>query len=297
MNLREDSGFDIGTVNGTDGVIATNLYLSSTGTVSQSQRITAAALDLLGTGGAYNLTNSGNNVGVVAANTGSLNLNNGTHDLAVGLINGTTGVTTSGSTLLKTSGALTLNNSVTAGGGGNALTLVDGTLVNNAGANALNTGTGGRWLIYSTNPAGDTLGGIADDFRRFSCSYNGSCPAFPTSGNGLLYSYTPMLTATSSTEAIPAAQSLDIVIPDTVLHAFENPWPGKTTTNFWLLNNGESISYGFYESGEEILDLSSDSSYQSRTRIKTVERGKEYYGQFLIDAELARKLASTRHIQ
>ena len=51
MNFLENSGFDIGSVNGTTGLTATNAYLSSTGTVTQSQAIAATNLDLLGTAG------------------------------------------------------------------------------------------------------------------------------------------------------------------------------------------------------------------------------------------------------
>jgi hypothetical protein len=66
---------------------------------------------------------------------------------------------------------------------------------NGQGSNAL-AAANGRWLVYSTNPANDTVGGLANDFRRFSCTFGGACPAFPATGNGLLYSYTPTLTAT-----------------------------------------------------------------------------------------------------
>ena len=75
----------------------------------------------------------------------------------------------------------------------------DVTLRSNRFASAANnslTTNGGRWLLYSQNPATDTLGGLSTDFRRFSCSYGGSCPSFPASGNGLLYSASPTLTAT-----------------------------------------------------------------------------------------------------
>ena len=50
----------------------------------------------------------------------------------------------------------------------------------------------------STNPANDTIGSLSNIFRRFSCTYGGSCPAFPGTGNGFLYSYTPMITITPS---------------------------------------------------------------------------------------------------
>jgi filamentous hemagglutinin family protein len=78
-----------------------------------------------------------------------------------------------------------------------AVTLIAGrNFINNAGAGAIAT-PDGRWLVYSTNPANDTDGGLANSFVRYSCSYGGSCPSFAAeSGNGFLYSYTPTLTIT-----------------------------------------------------------------------------------------------------
>ncbi len=71
---------------------------------------------------------------------------------------------------------------------GNAITLADsgGHFLNAAGSDAL-WASKGRWLVYSTTPAGDVLGGLNGTFLRFSCSYGGSCPRVPSTGNGLLY--------------------------------------------------------------------------------------------------------------
>ncbi|MDX2074727.1 MAG: MBG domain-containing protein [Alphaproteobacteria bacterium] len=79
---------------------------------------------------------------------------------------------------------------------GDAITLaaLAGNFVNDRGADAL-TATNGRWLVYSTNPANDTIGGLVPDFKRYSCTYGGSCPTLG-SGDGLLYSFTPTLTIT-----------------------------------------------------------------------------------------------------
>ncbi|NDF13465.1 MAG: hypothetical protein EB060_11720, partial [Proteobacteria bacterium] len=83
-----------------------------------------------------------------------------------------------------------------ASGTGTAITLASGrNVVNAAGAAALSA-PNGRFLVYSTSPAGDTLGGLTGAFRRFSCAYGGSCPSFPAAGNGFLYAATPQLTAT-----------------------------------------------------------------------------------------------------
>ncbi len=90
-------------------------------------------------------------------------------------------------------------NLVTNDASANAITLVAGrNFVNTKGAGVLTTGAGGRWLIYSTNPAANTgATSLVNNFNRYSCTYGGSCPALGT-GNGMLYSTTPLLTITIS---------------------------------------------------------------------------------------------------
>ncbi len=88
--------------------------------------------------------------------------------------------------------------SLAASGAGTNTTLVSGrNFINNAGASPLNPGTG-RALIYSTDPSADTLGGLPRGFKRYSCSYSGTCPAIPATGNGFLYSLSPTITVTAS---------------------------------------------------------------------------------------------------
>ena len=84
-------------------------------------------------------------------------------------------------------------NSSTASGDAIILTTT-GSFTNSSGA--LSTPSG-RWLVYSTSPLNDTTTGLNRNFHRFNCAYGGACAAFPASGNGLLYSSTPMLTATA----------------------------------------------------------------------------------------------------
>ena len=64
--------------------------------------------------------------------------------------------------------------------------------------NAIHLTNGGspRWLIYSTDPASNTLNGLAEAFHRYSCTYGGSCPSLG-SGNGLLYTLSPTITVTA----------------------------------------------------------------------------------------------------
>ncbi|RDS79487.1 filamentous hemagglutinin N-terminal domain-containing protein, partial [Dyella monticola] len=76
--------------------------------------------------------------------------------------------------------------------GGGGVTLVTATnFVNDAGGTAVSTGTSAPWLIYSTNPASDTTGGLTPNFIQ----YNATSSTTPvTTGNGLLYSVAPTLT-------------------------------------------------------------------------------------------------------
>ena len=53
MNFLENSGFDIGMVNGTTGLTATNAYLSSTATVTQSAALTRLTYCSLAQAGVY----------------------------------------------------------------------------------------------------------------------------------------------------------------------------------------------------------------------------------------------------
>jgi len=73
-------------------------------------------------------------------------------------------------------------------------------LVNNAGASALAAGgTGKVWRVWSTNlnpyhvSTGDVTGSLGFDFRQYNASYGTS--AVLGTGNGLLYTLAPTLTA------------------------------------------------------------------------------------------------------
>jgi hypothetical protein len=175
---------------------AGTITLSSTGSVTTSGALTAAKLALLGTGGSYTLTNAGNAVATLAANTGSVNYAQ-TGNLTIGTVGGTTGLTSSGTVLVNVTGSLTLASGagVSAVGTGDALTLVDSTsFTNNVGAGALSVTGGGRWLVWSGNPANDTTGGLVYGFKQYGAASGITTPADSTN-NGLLYSIGASLSA------------------------------------------------------------------------------------------------------
>jgi hypothetical protein len=112
VSFLENSGYAIGTVNGVDGLTATNAYLSSTGTVTQSKGISATNLLLQGAAGVYTLTNTGNAITTLAANTGTVNFleNSG---YAIGTVNGVNGLTATNAYLSST-GTVTQSQAIAA---------------------------------------------------------------------------------------------------------------------------------------------------------------------------------------
>ena len=102
-----------------------------------------------------------------------------------------TRVDVTGSAVLYGEYDVVLNAPVTAGGDITAVTA--GRFVNNAGPEAL-ASSGGRWLVWSGNPANDSRGGLVYDFKQYNAVYGATAVA--GSGSGFLYSIAPVLTAT-----------------------------------------------------------------------------------------------------
>lgn len=92
--------------------------------------------------------------------------------------------------------------SLTTTGSGDAITLVAKNNFINQSATPFVMSNGGRYLVYSTNTTDTQLNGLASSFVRYSCTYGGTCPTFASeTGNGLLYTFTPVLTVTPSAVA------------------------------------------------------------------------------------------------
>ncbi len=97
------------------------------------------------------------------------------------------------SVFVQTTGAssditLGAGRTITASGAGTAVTLASGRNFINGALTPFNLSGGGRFLIYSADPALNTLTGLTSNFDRYSCTYGGSCSAIPGTGNGFLYS-------------------------------------------------------------------------------------------------------------
>lgn len=91
-------------------------------------------------------------------------------------------------------GNLTLNSGGTVKGQSGVTLGTAGNFVNNAGPSAVSTGTTARWLVYSTNPTLDAIGGLTPDFVQYNASY-GAAP-LPATGSGFLYSLAPTIAVT-----------------------------------------------------------------------------------------------------
>jgi filamentous hemagglutinin family protein len=103
-----------------------------------------------------------------------------------------------GTVTAATTGSLTIGSGGSVSGGAVKLAAL-GNFVNDAGAGAISTTAGGRWLVYSTNPNLDTDDGLAASYIQYGASYDigtasGTAPA--ASGNGFLYSASGALTLT-----------------------------------------------------------------------------------------------------
>jgi filamentous hemagglutinin family protein len=119
IKYTDTDGFVVGTVGSTNGVNvgANNLTLEAiSGTVTQSEAITASGLELLGSG-SYTLTNTANNISTLAANTSNFIKYTDTDGFAIGTVNSTNGISAPGKNVTLTAGgAVTQSQAITASG-------------------------------------------------------------------------------------------------------------------------------------------------------------------------------------
>jgi len=184
---------------------AGTLTLDTSGAVTQSGRIAATNLVLLGGGGSHTLTNAANAVGTLAASTGAVNvLNSGA--LTIGTVGATAGLSTTGdATVVTAAGAgndITLANGIASGGGDVVLASGEDIHYGTATISA-----GGRWLTYSRSPAQNT-GAVPVPGNAKPNLYNRTYAANPpptitAPGDHNIYSYQPSLTVTADNQAKP----------------------------------------------------------------------------------------------
>jgi filamentous hemagglutinin family protein len=175
------------------------VLLSGTGAVTQSAPITARNLVLLGSGASYGLTGGTNSIGILSANTGSIDVA-AKGNLLLGTAGGIAGVTTSGRASVVTDGDLTIHTSARVAAGADIVLAAGGRFVNNRGSDAVAASGGGRWLIYSNAPGNDNFGGLDSANTAIWNATSATVPAagVSASGNRYLFAAQPMLTVTST---------------------------------------------------------------------------------------------------
>jgi filamentous hemagglutinin family protein len=100
----------------------------------------------------------------------------------------------SASILANATGSVTIaaGGTISATAPGNSIVLAAGqNFINNAGPGVFNPGAG-RWLVYSTDPALDTRGGLVYNFKQYNATYG--VTAVLGAGNGFLYTIAPIIT-------------------------------------------------------------------------------------------------------
>ena len=184
VTLNDTNALNLGA-----STISGNLQVTTAGALTQSGAIVAngagkTATFAAGAGNDIMLAgaNDFTSVSVNSARNATLNDNNA---LALGAS------TVNGAFVATAGGDVTLNGVINASGVGDAIVLAAaGNFINNAGASALVPGSG-RWLVYSTDPAADTRGGLVYGFKQYNAT-PGVTPVLGT-GNGMLYSLAPAL--------------------------------------------------------------------------------------------------------
>ena len=203
-NTITNNGSGVLTLNGVGGdkIAATissssgDLVISDTGPVTQSAGTITAGNLLLSGAGAFSLGQA-NMVGTLAANTGALSFVNN-QNLSIGTVQATSGITSTGTATIQTSGNLTLASGAPVSAASPVLSAA-GTFINNAGSGAV-TATSGRWLIYSSAPGSDTFGGLdSSNTAIWNATYATLPPgSVSASGNRYLFANQPTLTFTST---------------------------------------------------------------------------------------------------
>ncbi|RBA23598.1 filamentous hemagglutinin N-terminal domain-containing protein [Herminiimonas fonticola] len=203
-------GFDVATV-----ATAGNATLSAGGVVTQSGGIGSAGLALDGAGGDYTLRHASNAVSTLAANASAIDYSQ-TNALIVGTVGAMSGVSTTGTAKIETTGAsanLTLNNAVSSAATGDAIVLkagssnaagvaTGGQFINTVGAGGLTASTG-RYLVYSGDPGTSTEG-----VSGYSKRYNSAATYTPGgTADTFMYRIAPTLTITADNTARVYGQS------------------------------------------------------------------------------------------
>ena len=181
LTVTGGQGVDLGSVTGSSTVSLT----ANGGALTTSGAVSGVGGTSYRASGAATLRSSVANTG-----SGALSVSAGGSVTVSGAASGpTVSMSANGGNLtIGAAGSVSGTNGVTLGTTGN--------FINNRSANGVQA-SAGRWLVYSTSPTTDTLGGLAFDFIQYGATYPvdgvGATAPAQGSGNGLLYSLAPTL--------------------------------------------------------------------------------------------------------
>lgn len=168
------------TFNITKGVTANG----GTGTITVRQQAASDPINL-GTGITTAIA------GLMSANTLEIGRTNGGDVTFDGDIS-----TTASNVNVFSGGDITFDTGKTLSVGTGIVNLVaGGNFINNSGASAISTSGDGRWLIWSSNPANNTRGGLAYDFKQYNATYGSTAVSGGAAEDGFLYTLAPTITA------------------------------------------------------------------------------------------------------
>jgi len=170
------------------------LELVANGAITQTGAVTASGGSTLAAGAGNNitLTNAANDFGTVAVTNGNTVALNDVNAL-------TLGASTLGTLTATAGGALSVSGVQNASGAGNSIVLSGTSFVNNVGAGALVVPGGGRWVVYSSDPAGNTFNSLASGNQAiWNATFAGNPPGTIPAGKRYVFSTQPTLTFTST---------------------------------------------------------------------------------------------------
>jgi len=222
------------------------LSLSSPAGITQTGTITAPNLVIRGAGndvltGNNSLTNiaanlSSGSLSMMSASTNPLTIASITDELGT-----VTGIVATTSVSLQATNAnsdilINAGSAITAYNSGYSIVLAGPKFTNNEGADALNP-VNGFFQVWSGNPANDTVGGLSYNYIQYGATYGVTTPVQST-GNGLLYSYSP---PTPPVPPVPTPPSLNpIIVPYQAVVPIQNNYIGNTY-NFVVDNGGSEL--------------------------------------------------------
>ena len=239
-----------------------NAALSGTGTLSFRPATTSTSMGFGGGTGTYNLGTSE----ISNILNGWSQITAGRSDLAADLNIGTS--VWNDPVHFLTSADILLNGTVTsteASGTSIVLASAAGDFINNAGASGINPG-GGRYLVYSTSPANNTLGGLTGFNKLYNKTYAGYAPgSVSETGNIHLFSIAPTLTVTAND--VSREYGLANSLTATITGFIDGDTVGTATTGTAGLTTSGTIGsdVGSYSITAALGSLASAMGYQFTT--------------------------------